>query len=66
LPLFSLGDRLFVKAPHWLLVLMFCIPSTLMWITSIRKPPWRFSLRALLIGMTLVAAALGLYFSLSR
>jgi hypothetical protein len=53
-------DRLFVTAPHWLLVLLLCIPVTLMWITSARTLPWRFSLRTLLIATTLVAVVLGL------
>ena len=40
-------------APHWCLVVVFAILATAPWLR------WRFSLRALLIGMTLVALFLG-------
>jgi hypothetical protein len=42
-------------APHWLLALASAVTATLPW-----KPwKWRFSLRTLLIGMTVVAVILG-------
>ena len=49
-----------VLLPHWLLISLFGTLAALPWLR------WRFSLRTLLIGMTLVAVALGLIFALSR
>ena len=42
-----------VSFPHWLIVLVFAVTAAVLWL------PYRFSLRTLLIGMTLVAALLG-------
>jgi hypothetical protein len=49
-----------VLLPHWLLTLLFAMLAGAPWLG------WRFSLRTLLIGMTVVAVALGLIFALSR
>jgi hypothetical protein len=46
--------------PFWHLILFVASVATLPWLR------WRFSLRTLLIGMTMVAAALGLIIALSR
>jgi hypothetical protein len=44
----------YVNVPHWLLMLMSTTFASIPWLR------WRFSLRTLLIGMTVVAAILGL------
>jgi hypothetical protein len=53
---------LYAQIPHWFLVSLAAIGAAVPWI------PWskRFSLRTLLIAMTLVAAGLGLIVALSR
>jgi hypothetical protein len=43
----------FVQVPHWFLL---CIVATL---AAVSWLPWRFSLRTLLIAMSLIAAVLG-------
>jgi hypothetical protein len=55
-----IGQELVVAFPHWLAV---AFASSLVAIPWLR---WQFSLRTLLIGMTVVAAALGLVIVLSR
>ncbi len=44
-------------------VVAFLIPGLLVW--RLHQAQWRISLRTLLIGMTVIAVALGLVFSLS-
>jgi hypothetical protein len=56
----SSPNRLFIEAPHWFLIVVALTLTIAPWL------PWRFSLRTLLIGMTVVAVALGLIFALSR
>jgi hypothetical protein len=57
----SIRDGLWrIHAPHWLLILGCAGIATASWFR------WRFSLRTLLVGMTLAAVALGLIFTLSR
>ena len=47
-------QEMWLTLPHWLLVGVCAAFTALPWI------PWRFSLRTLLIGMTVVAVVLGL------
>jgi hypothetical protein len=56
------GDEYSIETPHWLPMLLIALTGALPWFR------WsnRFSLRTLLIGMTVVAVALGLIFALSR
>jgi hypothetical protein len=49
-----------LAAPHWLLLLYTVTLGTIPWLH------WRFSLRTLLIAMTLVAVVLGLIVAFSR
>jgi hypothetical protein len=49
-----IGPTKFVGVPHWFLATVCGVISILPWLR------WRFSLRTLLIAMTLVAAVLGL------
>jgi hypothetical protein len=49
-------------APHWLPAVLSAALAVIPWISR----SWRFSLRTLLIGMTVVAVALSLIFALSR
>jgi hypothetical protein len=49
--------------PLWVLVVVGSLLAATPWIGHFK---WRFSLRTLLIGMTLVAIALGLVFALAR
>jgi hypothetical protein len=53
-------DVQFVSFPHWFLALLSAAFATAPWLR------WRFSIRTLLIAMTLVAVALGLIAWLSR
>jgi hypothetical protein len=48
---------LFIQSPYWFLTLGFVVLAVGPWI---RKLPWQFSLRTLLIATTLIAAMLGL------
>ena len=52
-----------VWIPHWFPAWLLAMFATLPWM---RQLSWRFSLRTLLIAMTLVAAGLGLIVALSR
>jgi hypothetical protein len=68
-PLSWLGFRLQFKTslvvivlPHWFLVLMTTVFTTIPWIHW----PERFTVRTLLVAMTLVAAVLGTIVALSR
>jgi hypothetical protein len=49
-----------ITVPYWLLVLMSATPAIAPWVH------WRFTLRTLLIAMTLVAVVLGLIVALLR
>ena len=44
-------------------VIAFFVPGLIVW--RLHQTQWRFSLRALIIGMTVVAVALGLVFALT-
>jgi hypothetical protein len=44
----------YTRFPHWFAILIACAASIAPWLA------WRFSLRTMLIAMTLVAVALGL------
>jgi hypothetical protein len=50
-------DEVIGRIPHWFPILMFALAGILPWLAWL---PWRFSLRTLLIAMTLVAILLGL------
>ncbi|MCI0351961.1 MAG: hypothetical protein L0Z53_21275 [Acidobacteriales bacterium] len=52
-----LNDLLSVRVPHWSFVAIFAILAALPWITHLKL---RFSLRTLLIAVTLIAVALGI------
>jgi hypothetical protein len=43
-----------ISAPHWIVIFIVTLIAAVPWL------PWRFSLRTLLIAMTLVAVGLGL------
>jgi hypothetical protein len=55
-------DQNSVRMPHWFLVMTTGVTATVL---AIRRP-WRFSLRTLLIVMTLVAVALGTIVAFAR
>jgi hypothetical protein len=56
----GMGGNTLVFFPHWLPFLVSAVCGALPWLR------WRFSLRTLLIVMTLVAVALGTIIALSR
>jgi hypothetical protein len=53
-------QEMWATLPYWFLLALCGLGTIAPWIR------WRFSLRTLLIGMTVVAVALGLIFALSR
>ena len=54
-----------VDAPHWFLVLL-CVSGAIIPWTPAISGAWRFSLRSLLIAVTLIAAVLGIIAVASR
>lgn len=50
----------YVTIPHWFLVLLFTTTASIPWIPWLPWLRWRFSLRTLLIAITVVAMILGL------
>jgi hypothetical protein len=58
-PFFGPAATSHISIPHPPVIAIAILLAVLPWI------PWRFSLRTLLIGMTLIAVALGLLFALS-
>jgi hypothetical protein len=52
-----------VRIPHWFLVMIFAVTAILPWTRLIRM---HFSLRTLLIAVTIVAIVLGLIFAAKR
>ena len=56
-------DNAGIVAPYWFLVSVFATVGTLPWIHHLK---WRYSLRTLLIGTTLVAVVLGLIVAVLR
>jgi hypothetical protein len=53
----------FIAVPYWAMILAFAIPGPALWL---RKLPWRFSLRSVLIATTLVAVVLGFIVCMTR
>jgi hypothetical protein len=52
----TVPDHWFLAIPHWLLIIFFAIAAAFVWLRWSK----RFSLRTLLIAMTLIAVVLGL------
>ncbi len=59
----SQSQYFIVAAPHWFFILLAATMSAAPWLRQLR---WRFSLRTLLVAMTLVAVGLGLIVWLAR
>ena len=57
----KLDDHFAIVAPHWVFALVFAFLAFAPWAKNIGPPvPSRFSLRTMLIAVTLVAVVLGL------
>lgn len=57
----SKRGKLGLTAPHWFVILIAAVAGAALW-----KRPWRFSLRAILVAMTLIATTLGVAVYLAR